>query len=106
MDVRDLKAGAPYPIELLQQIDVSDVLYLFWSRHASRSEWVEKEWKYGLTEKGPDFIDPVPLVDPRKVRPPDDLAKIKHFNDWTLAYLEYEKSFSRWDRVRAWVAGD
>jgi len=106
MDVRDLKAGDPYPVDLLHHIDASDILYLFWSKRASRSEWVEKEWKYGLTEKGLDFIDPVPLVDPRKVPPPDELGMSKHFNDWTLAYLEYEKSLSRWDRFRAWMAGD
>jgi len=106
MDVRDLKSGDPYPVDLLRQIDNSDILYLFWSKRASRSEWVEKEWKYGLTKKGLNFVDPVPLVDPRKVPPPDELGKSKHFNDWTLAYIEYEKSLSGWDRFRAWMAGD
>jgi hypothetical protein len=106
MDVRDLRANDPYPSDLLKQIDSSDVLYLFWSRHASRSPWVEREWRYGMERKGAHFIDPVPLVDPRKVPPPKGLAEIKHFNDWTLAYLEYEKSLSGWDRLRAWLCGD
>jgi hypothetical protein len=59
-----------------------------------------------MQRKGAAFIDPVPLADPRKVPPPEGLADIKHFNDWTLAYLEYEKSLSTWDRLRAWIAGD
>jgi TIR domain len=106
MDVRDLHANDPYPSELLKQIDSSDVLYLFWSQHARRSPWVKREWRYGMERKGLEFIDPVPLVDPRKVAPPPELADTKHFNDWTLAYIEYEKALSAWDRFRSWVAGD
>jgi TIR domain-containing protein len=92
MDIRNLAAGDLYPSRLLAQIDESDVLYLFWSRHAARSKWVEKEWRYALRERGVEFIDPVPLVDPREVPPPSELAGQMHFNDWTLAFLEYEKS--------------
>jgi hypothetical protein len=106
VDVRNLKTNDEYPVELLRQIEASDVLYLFWSRHASRSEWVEREWKHGLAEKGAHFIDPVPLVDPRKVPPPEELGKTKHFDDWTLAYTAYENSRGRWDRIRAWLVGE
>jgi nudix-type nucleoside diphosphatase (YffH/AdpP family) len=93
MDVRNLKAGAAYPTRLLREIDSSDVLYLFWSEHAQQSEWVDKEWRYGFEHRGIDFIDPVPLVDPRRVPPPPELGDQKHFNDWTLAFLEYEKAY-------------
>jgi hypothetical protein len=106
MDVRDLESGARYPTRLLDEIKASDVLYLFWSRHAKRSEWVDREWRYGLQLHGIDFIDPVPLVDPRKVPPPRELADTKHFNDWTLAWTEYDKSLSLWHRFRAWCAGE
>ena len=80
MDVRNLRTTEEYPYRLLQQIDQSDVLYLFWSRHAKRSKWVEREWRHGMENKGIDFIDPVPLADPRKVPPPSELASHKHFN--------------------------
>jgi hypothetical protein len=93
MDVRNLKSGELYPARLLQNIDASDVLYLFWSQHAQQSEWVNREWRYGLERRGINFIDPVPLVDPRKVPPPPELADEKHFNDWTLAFQEYETSY-------------
>lgn len=93
MDVRNLKPGDTYPTRLLREIDASDVLYLFWSEHARQSEWVDKEWRYGFDKRGIDFIDPVPLVDPRKVPPPFELADKKHFNDWALAFLEYEKAY-------------
>jgi hypothetical protein len=102
MDVRNLKSGNPYPTSLLQQIDSSDVLYLFWSHHAKRSSWVEKEWRYGMERKGIEFIDPVPLVDPRKAPPPAELADRLHFDDWALASIEYENSMSSWRRFRTW----
>jgi TIR domain len=104
-DVRNLSAGETYPKRLLERIDSSDVLYLFWSRHAKASEWVDREWRYGMERHGIDFVDPVPLVDPRKVPPPPELAAEKHFNDWTLAYLEYEKSRSLLARFGSWMQG-
>jgi hypothetical protein len=55
--------------------------------------------------KGLDFINPVPLIDPRRVAA-QELAGEKHFSGWTLAYQEHEKSFNKWDRFRGWLAGD
>jgi hypothetical protein len=106
MDVRDLKSGSEYPVELLEQIDRSDRLFLFWSRHARNSEWVQREWRYGLEQHGIGFVDPLPLVDPRKVPPPPELGDVKHFGDWTLAYREYENASSLWNRLRGWIAGE
>jgi hypothetical protein len=105
VDVRNLKSNDAYPAYLLRQIESSDVLYLFWSRHAKESAWVEREWRHGLQMKGVHFIDPVPLTDPRKVQPPAELAGHKHFNDWTLAYIEYEKALSVWRRLGMWLGG-
>lgn len=106
MDVRDLKSTQPYPPSLLKKIEEAEVLYLFWSRHAKASKWVDHEWRHGMKAKGIDFINPVPLADPRKVPPPPELADQKHFNDWTVVYLEYEKSFSPWRRLVSWATGE
>ena len=62
-----------------------NVLYLFWFARAKASPWVEKECKCALSTRGEEFIDPVPLVSPEEVRPPEELSK-KHFNDWILAF--------------------
>ena len=91
--------------EFLKLLISADIFYLFWSRHATRSNWVDQEWRYGYKQKGLAFIDPVPLVDPRKAPPPPELAEHKHFNDWTLIYSEYEKSIGRWARIRSWLPG-
>lgn len=48
--------------------------------HASGS------WRFALETRGIDCIHPVPLVDPRIVPPPADLAKL-HFNDLYVPFL-------------------
>ena len=85
LDVVNLRSGEDWEKKLWQVIPESDVFYLFWSAHAKASPWVEKEWRCALGSRGEEFIDPVPLVSPDEVRPPDELRK-KHFNDWILAY--------------------
>jgi hypothetical protein len=77
--------GEDWEKRLWQVIPENDVLYLFWSAAAKASPWVEKEWRCGLSSRGEDFIDPVPLVSPDEVSPPAELSR-KHFNDWVLAY--------------------
>ncbi len=86
LDVVNLRSGEDWEKKLWQVIPESDVFYLFWSAAAKASPWVEKEWRCALNSRGEEFIDPVPLVSPEEVRPPDELSK-KHFNDWILAYL-------------------
>jgi TIR domain len=104
IDTHGLRSNEQYKKRIFEAIDSSDILYLFWSRHAKHSNWVDQEWRYGFRQKGLGFIDPVPLVDPRKVPPPAELAEHKHFNDWTLIYSEYEKSLSTLARIRSWLA--
>jgi hypothetical protein len=104
MDTHGLRSNEQYKKRIFEAIDSSDILYLFWSSHARHSNWVDQEWRYGFRQKGLGFIDPVPLVDPRKAPPPAELAEHKHFNDWTLIYSEYEKSLSTWARIRSWLA--
>jgi molecular chaperone DnaK len=86
LDVASLRSGQDWAQELMRVIPASDVFYLFWSEHAKRSEWVEREWRCALETRGLDFIDPVPLVSPELVPPPAELAA-KHFNDWILAFI-------------------
>ncbi len=86
MDVIRLRSGQYWEQELWKIIPQNDIFYLFWSKNACKSEWVEKEWRCALKTKGIDFIDPVPLVSPDEVPPPTELAG-KHFNDWVLAFM-------------------
>jgi molecular chaperone DnaK len=85
LDVARLRSGQRWQEQLWSEIAARDVFYLFWSAAASRSEWVEREWRCAYERRGLDFIDPVPLAPPEIVRPPRELAEL-HFNDWVLAY--------------------
>jgi hypothetical protein len=87
MDVLSLRAGQDWERQLVDNIRRRDVFYLFWSPAARASEWVNREWRYALQEKGLQYIHPVPLADPREAPPPPELAS-KHFNDLILAALK------------------
>jgi RNA polymerase sigma factor (sigma-70 family) len=82
-----LRSGENWQERLRQEILERDVMYLFWSEAASKSKWVDWEWRCGLRERGIDYIDPVPLVSPEKVPPPKELIERLHFDDWLLAYM-------------------
>jgi hypothetical protein len=84
---KDLRSGEKWQERLAHEIEVRDVMYLFWSQAASRSKWVDWEWRRGLRTRGIDFIDPFPLVSPEVVAPPKELADELHFGDWELAYM-------------------
>jgi hypothetical protein len=81
----DMRSGQHWEHELMQIIPTKDVFYLFWSRAASKSTWVEREWRCALEHRGLDFIDVAPLESPELAPPPPELAWL-HFDDWTLAY--------------------
>ena len=85
LDVLSLRSGQNWEQELWRVIPASDIFYLFWSSHARTSEWVEKEWRCALRERGIEFIDPIPLESPRESPPPPELRAL-HFNDWELAF--------------------
>lgn len=86
LDVVSLRSGQDWEQELWRVIPASDIFYLFWSSHARQSEWVEKEWRCALRERGLEFIDPVPLEPPQVSPPPPELSSL-HFNDWELAFM-------------------
>lgn len=88
MDILSLTPGEHFNQALMQAIELCDMFYLFWSKAASESHWVEKEWRYALEHKGIDYIAPIPLVAPHTVPPPPELGAHLHFNDQILAFRE------------------
>jgi hypothetical protein len=87
LDVLSLRAGDYWAQQIESRIPSSDIFYLFWSRHALASKYVEQEWRCALERKGLDFIDPVPLDPPEFAPPPLELAA-KHFNDPLLSHMK------------------
>ena len=86
-DVESLRRGERWETRIYREIHKRDLFYLFWSRNAAKSEWVEKELAYALSDKGTEFVEPVPLEEPTLCPPPETL-KDRHFYDWTLHYSE------------------
>ncbi|HEV7891260.1 MAG TPA: toll/interleukin-1 receptor domain-containing protein [Pyrinomonadaceae bacterium] len=89
-DLLDLEPGQKWESTLYQYIDESDVIFLFWSKAAKESEWVDKELRHALERKGgredsPPEIVPVIIEGPPPAPPPPYLAAY-HFND-TLQYF-------------------
>jgi hypothetical protein len=87
LDVLSLRSGEDWERRLRSEIPTRDVFFLFWSRRAAGSEWVEREWRIALESKGLEYIDPVPLEDPISAPPPPELRSL-HFNDCYLAFIK------------------
>ncbi|HKG14937.1 MAG TPA: toll/interleukin-1 receptor domain-containing protein, partial [Pyrinomonadaceae bacterium] len=82
--------------KLYSEIDKSDVFFLFWSKAARDSEWVEREVLYAIERKhgdedaAPD-IKPVILEGPPPV-PPQERLRSLHFNDKMVYFISVEDS--------------
>ena len=86
IDVEKLRRGEQWKPRLYQEIADRDLFYLFWSSKAAASEWVQEELRFAMEKKTADYIEPIPLESP-DVCPPPQCLNDKHFNDWTLRYL-------------------
>ena len=101
LDVLALRSGDHWERTICAHIDSKDVFYLFWSLTAARSKEVEKEWRYAFDARGIDYIDPVPLVDPRDAPPPLELKSL-HFSDQFLAHIEVQRRINQTKSKRPW----
>ena len=90
LDNLSMSQGDYFREKIYKEILSSDKFFLFWSRAAMNSVWVEKEWNYALDNRDLDFIQPIPLEDPDTAPPPEKLAS-RHFSDKTRIYLDYLK---------------
>jgi len=84
-DILDLDPGDRWARKLYRHIDESDVLFLFWSTFASKSYWVEREWRYGIKRKWDGFVCPVIIEGPPFPPPPAELSHL-HFADKLLYF--------------------
>jgi hypothetical protein len=91
LDVLSLRSGQDWEAQLNRYLPSRDVFFLFWSRHAKQSTEVEKEWRLALKMRGLEYIDPVPLCDPKESPPPAELQGL-HFNDLYLSYIKASRS--------------
>jgi len=67
-----LEKQLPFPQDLPRR----DALCLFWSQAAESCPEVQREWRYALTQRGPEFLDLAFLADPSEVPLPLELAPL------------------------------
>ena len=60
-----------------------------WSRAARESQWVDREWRYAMSNKGIECIEPIPIDPPDRCPPPAELSS-KCFRDRELLYIQPE----------------
>jgi len=96
-DVDSLRMGEDWEQRLIEEVPTKDKFLLFWSDHARKSEWVEREWRLALAKKGIDYILPVPL---RPAPPPKELRKLQ-FSDRYARMADYERLKREEERARA-----
>nr|MDQ5836239.1 toll/interleukin-1 receptor domain-containing protein [Acidobacteriota bacterium] len=94
-DILSLDPGEQWEQLLYKYIDESDVIFLFWSSAAKRSQWVERELRHALDRRGgsdvaPPEIVPVILEGPPFVAPPEYLQQL-HFGDRFAYFIKAEE---------------
>jgi TIR domain len=67
VDCLSIRPGERWKPKLKEEISNRDIFWLFWSREAMKSPWVDWEWRTALAEKTINGIQPHPLE-------PSDLA--------------------------------
>jgi hypothetical protein len=76
LDCLSIRPGELWKESLREEIRRRDVFWLFWSRHAAKSEWVDWEWRTALAEKTIRGIQPCPLESADLAPPPPELADL------------------------------
>lgn len=95
-DLLSLNPGERWEKKLYENINDSDVFFLFWSTAAKDSKWVLQELEYAINlkhgnEDSPPLIQPVPIEGPPIVSPPEKLGHM-HFNDRILYFILKKQS--------------
>jgi len=91
-DMVSLRPGEAWSESLLKEIEMADLMLVYWSRSAGGSEWVCKEVEHALSlrdKRGNDVPDIVPVIleGPPVPRPPPNIARV-HFNN-PMRYIIY-----------------
>jgi TIR domain len=89
LDCLSIRPGEEWKPRLQREIVDRDIFWLFWSRHANDSAWVEWEWRTALAKKSIAGIQPHPLEPAELAPPPKELANLQFgaMYEWYLVGL-------------------
>jgi hypothetical protein len=96
LDCLSLRPGQQWQEVIREEIRRRDVFWLFWSRNARASPWVEWEWRAALEAKPLERIQPHPL-EPSDIAPPPPELQALQFGSAFEVFLATQRStwFSR-----------
>jgi hypothetical protein len=102
VDCLSMRPGVQWQSTLEREIRERDVFWLFWSRQASKSRWVDWEWRRALASKSLTGIQPHPLEPAELAPPPPELAALQFGAQYEsyLAALKESKVGARVRRIR------
>ncbi len=101
LDCLSLHPGDEWKAELSRQIRDRDLFWLFWSRHAHASKWVEWEWRTALATKSIAGIQPHPLEPADLAPPPAELEQLQFGNAYETLMGALRSSWWRRNLFRA-----
>lgn len=89
LDCLSIRPGEQWKPKLKQEISAREIFWLFWSREARKSEWVEWEWRTALREKSIEGIQPHPLEPADVAPPPHELSSLQFgaMYEWYVRHL-------------------
>jgi len=89
LDCLSIRPGEEWKSTLENEIRDRDIFWLFWSRSAKHSPWVEWEWKTALREKTTSGIQPHPLEPLEVAPPPEELSTLQFgaMYEWYISQL-------------------
>src|SRR6185295_1629307 len=89
LDCLSARPGDEWKAKLKAEIAQRDIFWLFWSRNAIASEWVDWEWKEALKEKTISGIQPHPLEPAELAPPPPELSSLQFgaMYEWYVSQL-------------------
>lgn len=89
LDCLSIRPGEQWKESLKNEIQKRDIFWLFWSRNAIASEWVEWEWRTALKSKSITGIQPHPLESAETAPPPDELSDLQFGSmyEWYISQL-------------------
>jgi hypothetical protein len=103
-DRKSIRPGEQWKPRLRYEIGARDIFWLFWSRKAMKSPWVEWEWRTALSEKTINRIQPHPL-EPSDLAPaPEELSELQFgaMYEWYIHHLRQSGLRKAWRQVGLW----
>jgi hypothetical protein len=89
LDCLSLRPGEKWKVKLQAEIRDREIFWLFWSRRARNSKWVDWEWRTALAAKTLNGIQPHPLESMELAPPPEELSDFQFgaMYEWYMSEL-------------------